>query len=436
MSNMPPTPSLISVAQLERLKAAIDELIILDASPATNKSGLQTAHPGLQIPGARPADLKAQFSDLKSPWPNTVPSPQDFSRSAQQLGIKEDSRVVIYDNLGIYSAPRLWWLFSIMGHKRVSVLDGGLPAWVDAGLATEAIPEKEVYSPGTFTAELDSSAVWDRNQVEANVKQPTALVLDARSAGRFEGSSPEPRIGLPSGHIPASCSLPFKEVLRDGRMKTKEELQTIFAGLGVGEEPLVFSCGSGLTACITLLAADQVLDRPLAVFDGSWTEWAGDIEQVRLIELGEKKLLGISRMTTMADPSAAVLWRQFSPRIKEVKELVTDYRFSLQQYPVDMFATADPRGVPYQQWAAMEVSSFENQAEDLGQLLFPAGLYAVHLHRGTPADFPKTFQRIFAQWLPQSGYQLDDRPHFERLAPDYRPNDPNAVEEIWIPIKK
>lgn len=436
MSNMPPIPSLISVAQLERLRGVMDDLIILDASPASNKSGLQTAHPGLQIPGARKADLKTQFSDPDSPWPNTIPTTAAFSRAAQALGVRHESRVVVYDNLGIYSAPRLWWLFRTMGHERVSVLDGGLPAWVAAGFSTDSQGESTDIEPGNFVANLDETAVWSRNQVAANLTAPKAIVLDARSAGRFAGTAAEPRAGLPSGHIPASCSLPFKSVLRGGKMKSREELSRLFADLELGDQPLVFSCGSGLTACITLLAADQVLDQPMAVFDGSWTEWAGDQEKVRLVELADKKLLGISRMTTVADPSAAMLWQAFSPRIKEITGMITNFRFSLQQYPPAFLKANDPSGIPYRQWAAVEVATFDGQPAGMEPLVIPGGLYAIHLHRGLSSAFPATFQRIYGQWLPQSGYQLDDRPHFERLAPDYRPNDPAAVEEVWVPIKK
>ncbi|MEM7573770.1 MAG: sulfurtransferase, partial [Bacteroidota bacterium] len=251
-------PSLISPEELAALLENPLDLIVLDVSPTSNKSGLQTAHPGLQIPGARKADLKAQFSDPDRPWPNTVPIAAAFSHAAQALGVNHESRVVVYDNLGIYSAPRLWWLFRSMGHQQVSVLDGGLPAWIAAGLPTSPQEENNNYEAGNFEASLDEASVWSRDQVTANLAAPKALVIDARSAGRFAGTAAEPRIGLPSGHIPASCSLPFKSVLQGMKMKSKEELTQLFAELELGDQPLVFSCGSGLTACITLLAADQV----------------------------------------------------------------------------------------------------------------------------------------------------------------------------------
>jgi thiosulfate/3-mercaptopyruvate sulfurtransferase len=160
-----------------------------------------------------------------------------------------------------------------MGHKKVMVLNGGLPAWQAAGGATEAFQENPAQA-GTFTAQLQLDQIQYTDAMLENTKQARAQVLDARSAGRFVGTEPEPRAGLSSGHIPGSKSLPFTKVLKDGKFKSKEELQEIFKALELDEKPLVFSCGSGITACISLLAAEQVLDHPKSVYDGSWTEWA------------------------------------------------------------------------------------------------------------------------------------------------------------------
>ncbi len=250
-------------------------LVILDASPTSNKSNLKPAHSGFQIKGARYFDRKNKFSDKTAEMPNTLPQPIDFEREAQALGISNDSKIVVYDNLGIYASPRVWWMFRTMGHENIAVLNGGLGAWTAAGL--EIVPietSPPTYPKGNFTAKLNYQLYRNMDDVLQNLQSKQALVVDTRSNGRFCGTASEPREGLSSGHIPHSKSLPFKEVLKNGKMKSLEELKTIFADLGVGNEPLIFSCGSGITACITMLAAELVLENEKAVYDGSWTEWA------------------------------------------------------------------------------------------------------------------------------------------------------------------
>lgn len=250
-------------------------MVVLDASPPSNKSNLEPAHKGFQIKGARYFDRKNKFSDKSAEMPNTLPQPTDFEREAQTLGINNDSKIVVYDNLGIYASPRVWWMFRTMGHENIAVLDGGLGAWAAAGF--EIVPIENpppIHTKGNFTARPNHQLYRTMNDVLQNLQSKQSLVLDARSNGRFCGTAPEPRAGLSSGHIPHSKSLPFKQVLQDGKMKSLEELKVIFAELTVGDQPLIFSCGSGITACITLLAAELVLENEKAVYDGSWTEWA------------------------------------------------------------------------------------------------------------------------------------------------------------------
>lgn len=239
-------------------------LVLLDASLIAKKMRV------IQIPGSRYFDLPGKFSNKESNYPNTMPSEHQFQSEARALGINNDSRIVIYDNMGIYSSPRVWYMFRSMGHKEVYVLDGGLPAWIDAGQPTKEI-DVTIVDNGNFEAKANANAFKSFEEIETNIETEQFKVLDARSKGRFDGTSPEPRKELRSGHIPNSSSLPFSEVLDGGKFKSKEELEKIFSGDG----PLVFTCGSGLTACITLLAAEIVSeDREKAVFDGSWTEWA------------------------------------------------------------------------------------------------------------------------------------------------------------------
>lgn len=257
------------------------DLVLLDASPATNVSGMISDFANVQIKGARIFDIKKKFSDQISDMPNTLLSAETFTTACRQLGIRTNSKIVVYDNLGIYTAPRVWWMFRAMGHQTVAVLDGGLPEWVNQGFETVPIEEKD-YPVGDFAAHFNPDLKRNMEDIVRNIRSKEAIVIDARSAGRFNGTAPEPRAGLSSGHIPDSLNLPFPEVLNEGKMKSQEALTDIFKNLTVNDQPLVFSCGSGITACIIMLAAETVMDNPMSVYDGSWTEWAQ--KQPELIE--------------------------------------------------------------------------------------------------------------------------------------------------------
>lgn len=267
-----------AIIDVKQLHQNLDDpnLILLDAS--FKKLGNKVvAHPDLQIPTARFMDLKGSFSEPGAEFPNTCPNPKHFSEAAQNLGINQDSIIVCYDNLGIYTAPRAWWLFKTMGHQKVYVLNGGLNEWIAQGYRTEAIPENNTYDPGNFNANFQANEMTNIEQVERNLEQNTFLVLDARSKGRFDGIDPEPRAGISSGHIQNALSLPFTEVLSEGKFKSKNELKQIFDSMNLKDQKLVFSCGSGITACIILLAATEVIKNEKSMFDGSWTEWASSL---------------------------------------------------------------------------------------------------------------------------------------------------------------
>lgn len=258
----------------EWLKSHMNDpkLIILDASMPENKSGQDSDLIDVQIKNARFFDLKNSFSDKESSLPNMLPTEASFTIACQDLGINADSLIVVYDNLGVYSSPRVWWMFKAMGHENITVLDGGLPKWIKQGLPTEPI-QKSNYAKGTFSAKFRPSMVKNAVQILKNIDQNQALVIDARSSGRFCGMEPEPRKDLKGGHIPGSLNLPFTEVLKDGQFLPKEDLKQIFENLQLGDRSLVFTCGSGLTACIILLASQLVQKNTTAVYDGSWTEW-------------------------------------------------------------------------------------------------------------------------------------------------------------------
>lgn len=250
----------------------LPNLVILDASIPSVNSMKPSALEQIRIPGARFFDLKREFSDLSSDLPGMMPAEDSFAESARNLGLNQASRIVVYDNLGIYSSPRVWWMFRAMGHANVAVLDGGLPEWHKLGYPTESILEyKQV--KGDFEARFDGSQVAKIPEVKSAITDFQTKVIDARSPIRFIGIAPEPREGLRSGHIPNAINLPYDNVLQDGKMRPTAELKAIFKELGITDERLIFSCGSGVTACIILLAADIAGFDRYAVYDGSWAEW-------------------------------------------------------------------------------------------------------------------------------------------------------------------
>jgi thiosulfate/3-mercaptopyruvate sulfurtransferase len=247
------------------------DLVVLDASPKSNKAGLHSNLENLQIGSARYFDLENKFSDQNSTFPHTLPTAEQFQTACRNLGINQSSVIVVYDNLGVYTSPRVWWMFKTMGLENISVLDGGLPQWIEEGYPTESKNEIS-YQSGNFIAQFNSKQVKDFQFVLDNINTHQALVIDARSADRFHGIVAEPRKGLRCGNIPNSINIPFESVLEKGKYKSKNDLITLF-DKKLDDKPLVFSCGSGVTACIVLLASEMVSENKKSVYDGSWTEW-------------------------------------------------------------------------------------------------------------------------------------------------------------------
>jgi thiosulfate/3-mercaptopyruvate sulfurtransferase len=205
-----------------------------------------------------------------------LPTPEKFASRMRKLGVGDGNRIVVYDQLGLFSAARVWWTFRVMGHADVVVLDGGLPAWRAAGLDIEDGPPNKL-SERHFTARLHLDLVRSLPDMRVLVDAGGAGILDARPAGRFAGRDAEPRAGLRAGHMPGAKNLPFLDVLEeDRRMKSRAALNAVFEAAGVDTgKPLVCTCGSGVTASVLALALARIGRWDAAVYDGSWAEWGG-----------------------------------------------------------------------------------------------------------------------------------------------------------------
>ncbi|GGU65454.1 sulfurtransferase [Streptomyces lavendofoliae] len=242
-------------------------LVVLDASVGAHRGSPRS------IAGARPFDIDGALSDHTGPLPHTMPDADAFTEEVRALGIDDSSTVVVYDGAGIYSSARAWWMLRAMGFDRSAVLDGGLPAWTAAGY--EVRPEAPAYSGprGDFTARPRPGLLVDSTRVSAALSEPGTAVLDARTRERFTGEAPEPRPGLRGGHMPGALNLPFGDLQTDGSMRPVDELRVVFSDVAGDRRALVFSCGSGVTACVLALGAELAGYDEIAVYDGSWSEW-------------------------------------------------------------------------------------------------------------------------------------------------------------------
>jgi thiosulfate/3-mercaptopyruvate sulfurtransferase len=229
------------------------------------------------IPGAVLFDIE-QIKDPSNPLPHMLTSPEAFAEAVGRLGVAEGDRIVIYDHMGLLSAGRVWWNFRAMGHDEVFVLDGGLPRWIAEGRPLSNGPVTSVTQP--FTARFRPELVRGIEQVRQALADGVQ-VLDARARDRFQGTAPEPRPGLPSGHMPGAFNTPHAELIAGGALKSREDLQALFEAEGVDlDQPIVTTCGSGVSAAIIALALARLGRWDAPVYDGSWSEWAsrGDTE--------------------------------------------------------------------------------------------------------------------------------------------------------------
>jgi len=249
-------------------------LRIVDGSHHLPTAGrnARTEYGERHIPGAVFFDIDA-LADRETDLPHMLPSAEQFARDVGALGIGNDDKVVVYDTIGTTGAARVWWTFRVFGHRDVAVLDGGLPKWLAEGRPTDT--EAVKLSPKSFRAEKNENLVRSLEQVRRNIDSRREQVVDARSAGRFAATEPEPRAGMRGGHIPGSLNVPYPELLASDRtFRSSEELRQAFADAGVDlERPITTTCGSGVTAAVLALGL-YLIGRPdVAVYDGSWSEW-------------------------------------------------------------------------------------------------------------------------------------------------------------------
>lgn len=268
-----------NLVSTEWLAAALGrpDLVVMDTTkylPNEPKDGLtefRTAH----IPGARFFDIDA-IADPDTSLPHMVPSPGRFARMVGALGVGNGSFCVFYDQKGLASAARGWWMMGLFGHDRAAVLDGGLPKWVREGRPVES-GDPATPAPATFLPAYRPARLRGVGDLMANLDSKAELVLDARAGNRFRAEVPEIRPGIRAGHIPGSANLPYTELLApDQTLLAPAALRQKLAAAGIdGSRPVVTSCGSGVTACILTLAMTQAGLPAGAVYDGSWTEWGG-----------------------------------------------------------------------------------------------------------------------------------------------------------------
>lgn len=250
------------------------DLRVIDASwylPAMGRDG-RAEYEAAHIPGARFFDID-EICDSRSDLPHMAPPPEKFVSRMRAMGIGDGHQVVVYDGHGIFSAPRVWWTFRLMGKTDVAVLDGGFPKWQAEGRPVEDMPP--VMRDRHMTVSRQAGLVKDVTQVAAASKLGDHAIVDARPRGRFTGKDDEPRPGLRKGHIPGSKNLPWSEVINaDGTMKSPEELRALFTDAGVDlAKPVITTCGSGATAAVLSLALERMGLRNHSLYDGAWAEW-------------------------------------------------------------------------------------------------------------------------------------------------------------------
>ncbi|KDC49127.1 sulfurtransferase [Pseudoalteromonas fuliginea] len=262
--------NLISCQQLQT-QLNDPALVIFDAG-MLRPGIVGTYIPKAMLPNAKRFDIKNELADRSNPLPSTICSEQQFTHVMQNAGVNNNSFIVVYEDGGLFSAARAWWMFKAMGHHNVKILSGGLKKWLEYGYDVQQ-SYSEAVSAGDFAASYNCEYFINSQQVLNAIDDPNTLLLDARAYKRFTGEESEPRKGMRSGHIPNSRSLPFMDLLNKGEAKPLTEIKAIFNDVVGDAQQLQFSCGSGITACVLALLATECGYKNLSVYDGSWSEW-------------------------------------------------------------------------------------------------------------------------------------------------------------------
>jgi len=276
----------MTLVSTEWLSNNLSKVKIFDASwhmPNSNRNS-HKEYLDKHIPGAMFWDLD-QHSDKDSPYPHMMSNSDYWTRMLWSFGIQNDDHIIVYDYSDIYSACRLWFALKYFGHKKVSVLDGGMKKWLKENRPTSKEVDKDL---GKFSSidklnpknkyKVSENTEWIKNkkQIDENIKTPSFQTVDARSRERFESKVGEPRPGLKRGCIPDSKNIPFKDCINSetNAFKTKSELIKIFSKNNIDYfKPIVFSCGSGVTACVLGMAYSLISDKHAMIYDGSWSEY-------------------------------------------------------------------------------------------------------------------------------------------------------------------
>ena len=270
--------ALVSTDWLEQHLQAPDVRVI-DATwflPTVDRAA-RAEHEACHIPGAVFFDLD-EVGEAKDLHPHMVPSPAKFSSRVRKLGLGDGVRIVVYDNNRFFASARVWWMFRFMGARDVMVLDGGLARWLEEGRPVSDFSKPP--TPRHFTVRQNNLIHRELDQIRANLTTRREQVVDARSPGRFHAREPEPRPGLRGGHIPGARNLHYAELIAgDGRLKPKDELRRVLTGAGVDlGQPVVTTCGSGVSAALINLALYELGMPNAALYDGSWAEWGAQTD--------------------------------------------------------------------------------------------------------------------------------------------------------------
>jgi thiosulfate/3-mercaptopyruvate sulfurtransferase len=267
----------------EALKALLEQnkVKIIDASWALDGTDMHALYLKAHISTAHFFDIEA-ISDKSTDLPHMAPTPDQFAKAMGAMGISENDHVVIYDQQGLFSSPRVWWTFRLMGHEKVQVLRGGLPAW--QALKFEVTSQINLIEKGVYTPNYNSNLVININELKKSIELNSKRILDARPKARFYAQQAEPRLGLRSGHMPKSNSLPATELILEGRLLPLDELKQKFDAFELSyDTEIVTTCGSGVTAAILSLALFEMGYTETALFDGSWAQWGRSDQATEVI---------------------------------------------------------------------------------------------------------------------------------------------------------